>query len=130
MSRHTGNNGAVFSGATEIGCITAYDWTESLSNIDATCMKDTTAQSLADIVQSTGSLSMNFNDGDTGQALVIAGAEFVLQMYDDGETTGDTYDEVPIRIMSVGKSSARGSVITLSGSWESTGALTRENAVA
>lgn len=130
MARHVGNNGAVYSGATEVGCITAWDWTQTQSSIDTTCMKDTETSNIAGRSSTTGNISMNLNDGDTGQATVVVGASLTLKLYMDGETTGDLYDEVTATIDSVSKSVANDSVVTLQCAWTASAPMTRDNAVA
>ena len=130
MGRHIGNNGVVKSGATDVGCITAWDWTQTQSNVDTTCMGDTETTNIAGRNSTTGNVSMNLNDGDTGQATVVTGASLVLQLYMDGDDSGDLYDEVTATVDTVSKSVANDSVVTLTFAWTASVAMTRDNAVA
>jgi hypothetical protein len=123
MSKHIGNNGAVFAGLDEVGCITSWDWSQTQANVDTTCMKDEAATNLPGRTETTGNITVNWNDGDTGQAALVAGAQLTLQLYNDGETAGDLYDEVPVTIDTVSKSVADGSVITKTCAWTATGPL-------
>lgn len=129
MADHIGNNGAVYAGANEVGSITSWDWTSTQPNVDTTAMKDTVATFLAGRSTTTGSFTCNWSESDTGQTSVVAGAALTLKLYNDGETTGDLYDEVPVVIDSVAKSASDGAVITKTCSWTGTGALVEDTAV-
>lgn len=83
--------GKVKSGATPdlVGNVTAFNFSEAAEEIDTSVMGSCTSSSEAGSVKTTGSITVYWDPADTGQGNFAAGSTVNLELYPEGDTTGD-----------------------------------------
>lgn len=90
MARHTGKNGTVKVGGTDIAGLVSFDITEEISVEDITAAGDTWEDHDTTLKKWSGSITMRLDHAGTGQDL-RAGDEIAFQGYTEGDASGKTY---------------------------------------
>tara|TARA_R110000765_G_scaffold130957_2_gene229488 strand:+ start:3649 stop:4035 length:387 start_codon:yes stop_codon:yes gene_type:complete len=91
MATHAGSEGVVFSGSNQINEVRSYTISETGETIEDTSMGDAARTYIASLKTFTGSLDVFWDETDTGQGDLDIGSTIVLNLYPEGNTTGDTY---------------------------------------
>jgi len=92
MATHTGSEGTVKVGSDAIAEIRSFSIEESADTLDITTMGDTARTYLSSLTNFTGSVDVFWDETDTsGQGALTIGAEVTLNLYPEGDTSGDTY---------------------------------------
>ena len=89
MAAYRGCNGLITFGASPVGELTAWTAKAVADEIDASIMGDCTAQSVAGVKKTTGTISCNYDWEDAGQILLKIGEEDTLVIQPTG-ATGNT----------------------------------------
>ena len=96
MATHTGSEGTVKitpsgGSVTAVGEVRSYTIESSAEVIEDTTLGDTDRTYKTGLKTFTGSLEVFFDETDTAQPELDAGAEITFAVYPEGDTSGDTY---------------------------------------
>jgi predicted secreted protein len=92
MATHTGSEGTVKVGSNAIAEIRSFSIEESADTLDDTTMGDTARTYKSSLTTYTGSVDVLWDETDTtGQGALTIGAEVTLNLYPEGDASGDTY---------------------------------------
>ena len=92
MATHTGSEGTVKVGSNAIAEIRSFSIEESADTLEDTTMGDTARTYKSSLTTYTGSVDVLWDETDTtGQGALTIGAEVTLNLYPEGDTSGDTY---------------------------------------
>lgn len=125
MAVHKGSEGTVKVGANAIAEIRSYSIEETSDTLETTTMGDSARTYTPNLTSWSGSVDVYWDETDaTGQGALTVGAEVTLNVYPEGETTGDTYYTGSAIVTSVTTNSSFDGLIEASVSVQGTGALT------
>lgn len=88
---HTGSEGTVKIGSDILAEIRSYTIESSGETIEDTTMGDSARTYKAGLTTFTASFEVYFDETDTAQNAVDAGASITFSVYPEGDTAGDTY---------------------------------------
>lgn len=92
MATHTGSEGTVKVGTDAIAEIRSFSIEESADTLDDTSMGDTARTYKSSLTTYTGSIDVLWDETDTaGQGALTIGSEVTLNLYPEGDVTGDVY---------------------------------------
>ena len=92
MATHTGSEGTVKVGSNAIAEIRSFSIEESADTLEDTSMGDTARTYKSSLTTYTGTVDVLWDETDTnGQGALTIGAEVTLNLYPEGDTSGDTY---------------------------------------
>lgn len=91
MATHAGSEGVVFSGSNQILEVRSYTISETGETLEDTSMGDAARTYIASLKTFTGSLDVFWDETDTGQGDLDIGSTITLNLYPEGNTSGDTY---------------------------------------
>lgn len=92
MATHTGSEGTVKVGANAIAEIRSFSIEESADTLEDTTMGDGARTYKPSLTTYTGTIDVLWDETDTtGQGALTIGAEVTLNLYPEGDTSGDTY---------------------------------------
>lgn len=92
MATHTGSEGTVKVGSDTIAEIRSFSIEESADTLETTTMGDTARTYSSSLTTFTGSVDVFWDETDTsGQGALTIGASVTLNLYPEGDTSGDTY---------------------------------------
>lgn len=91
MATHTGSEGTVKIGSDQLAEVRSYTIESSGETIEDTAMGDAARTYKAGLTTFTASFEVYFDETDTAQGAVDAGASITFSVYPEGETAGDTY---------------------------------------
>jgi predicted secreted protein len=92
MATHTGSEGTVKVGSNAIAEIRSFSIEESADTLEDTTMGDTARTYKSSLTTYTGTVDVLWDETDTtGQGALTIGAEVTLNLYPEGDTSGDTY---------------------------------------
>jgi hypothetical protein len=125
MATSTGKDGAVYVGANAVAEIRDWSLETTSEVVNDTVMGDTWMTNKATQKSWTSSFNAYWDDSDTtGQGALDEGSEVTLNLYPEGNTTGNTYWTGSAIITSVSKSASFDGLIEASFSATGNGALT------
>lgn len=92
MATHAGSEGTVKVGSNAVAEIRSYSIEESADTLEDTSMGDTARTYKPSLTTFSGSLDVLWDETDTtGQGALTIGAEVTLNLYPEGDASGDTY---------------------------------------
>ena len=91
MATHTGSEGTIKIGSDTLGELRSFSLESTAETIEDTAMGDTDRSYKVGLKSFTGSASFFFDETDTAQGNLDAGAEITLNVYPEGAASGDTY---------------------------------------
>ena len=92
MATHTGSEGTVKVGSNAIAEIRSFSMEETADTLEDTTMGDTARTYKSSLTTYTGSVDVLWDETDTtGQGALTIGAEVTLNLYPEGDTSGDVY---------------------------------------
>jgi len=125
MATHAGSEGTVKVGTDAIAEIRTFSIEETADTLDDTSMGDTARTYKASLTTFTGSLDVFWDETDTaGQGALTVGATVTLNLYPEGDTTGDSYLTGSAIVTTRSVSSSHDGLVEMSISVQGTGALT------
>lgn len=125
MATHKGSEGVVKVGTDTVAEITGWSLDETADTIEDTALSDSAKTFLSDLTSWTASADAHWDETDTtGQGALTSGATVTLNLYPEGDVTGDTFWSGSAIVTSISRSGAIGSTISASFSFQGTGALT------
>lgn len=125
MATHKGSEGTVKVGSNAIGEIRSFSIEETADTLEDTTMGDSARTFKPSLTGFTGSVDVLWDEADTtGQGALTVGAEVTLNMYPEGDTSGDTYLTGTAIVTTRSISSSYDGLVEMSISVQGTGALT------
>ena len=125
MATHKGSEGTVHVGANAIAEIRSYSIEETADTLEDTSMGDTARTYKSSLTSFSGSLDVFWDETDTnGQGALDIGAEITLNVYPEGDTSGDVYYSGTAIVTGVTRSASFDGLVEASVSVQGTGALT------
>lgn len=92
MATHTGSEGTVKVGANAIAEIRSFSLEETADTLEDTSMGDSARTYKPSLTSYTGTVDVLWDETDTnGQVALTIGSEITLNVYPEGDTSGDTY---------------------------------------
>lgn len=92
MATHTGSEGTLKVGSSAVAEIRSYTINETGETIEDTSMGDTSRTFKAGLKTFTASVEVFWDETDTtGQGALDVGSEVTLNVYPEGDASGDTY---------------------------------------
>ena len=92
MATHTGSEGTVKVGSDAIAEIRSFSIEETADTLEDTTMGDTARTRKSSLTSFSGSVDVLWDETNTnGQGALTIGAEVTLNLYPEGDTSGDTY---------------------------------------
>ena len=125
MAAHKGSEGLVTAGGSTIGQLTGYSLDETSEVIDQTILSSTSKINVAGTLGFSGSVDLLFDETDTPQMTLVAGASLAFVFLPEGNTSGDYSFTGTGIVNSVSYSAAVDGNVTSTASFDGTGALTR-----
>lgn len=125
MATHKGSEGTVKVGSNSVAEIRSYSLEESADVIEDTSMGDSARTYLSSLTQFSGSLDVFWDETDTsGQGALTVGASVTLNVYPEGDASGDTYYSGTALVTGVSRSASFDGMVEATISVQGTGALT------
>ena len=92
MATHTGSEGTVKVGSNAIAEIRSFSIEETADTLDDTTMGTIARTYKSSLTTFTGTIDVLWDETDaTGQGALTIGASVTLNMYPEGDTSGDVY---------------------------------------
>jgi predicted secreted protein len=125
MAVHKGSEGTLKIGSNAVAEIRSYSIEETGDTLEDTTMGDTARTYLPSLTSWSGSVDVYWDETDTtGQGALTVGAIVTLNLYPEGDVTGDTYYTGSAIVTSVSRSASFDGMVEASISFQGTGALT------
>ena len=124
MATHTGSEGTIKIGSDTLGELRSFTLETTAETIEDTSMGDTSRTYKVGLKSFTGSASVFFDETDTAQTALVAGAEITLNVYPEGASSGDTYYTGSAIVTGRTINSSFDGMVEMEISFQGTGALT------
>lgn len=125
MATHKGSEGTVKVGSNAVAEIRSYSIEESADTLEDTSMGDSARTYKASLTSFSGSLDVFWDETDTsGQGALSIGAEVTLNVYPEGDASGDTYYTGSAIVTGVSRTASYDGLVEASISVQGNGALT------
>lgn len=126
MATHTGSEGTVKVGSNAIAEIRSFSIEQSADTLEDTTMGNTARTYKSSLTSFTGSVDVFWDETDTsGQGALTIGASVTLNLFPEGDTSGDTYLAGTAIVTSRSVSSSFDGLVEMSIGVQGTGALTQ-----
>ena len=125
MATHKGSEGTVKVGSNAVAEIRSYSIEESADTLEDTSMGDSARTYKPSLTNFSGSLDVFWDETDTsGQGALSIGSEVTLNVYPEGDASGDTYYSGSAIVTGVSRTGAFDGLVEASISVQGNGALT------
>ena len=125
MATHQGSEGIVKVGSNSVAEIRSYSIEESADTLEDTSMGDSARTYKPSLTSFSGSLDVFWDETDTsGQGALSIGSEVTLNVYPEGDASGDTYYTGSAIVTGVSRTGAFDGLVEASISVQGNGALT------
>ena len=91
MATHTGVNGVVKIGANTVGEVVSFTLNQTHDTVEDTALSDSMKSYKALRGDATATVECHFDETDTAQEAANSGTEATLELYPEGDTSGDKY---------------------------------------
>jgi len=130
MATHTGSEGTVKVGSDAVAEIRSFSIEETADTLEDTSMGDTARTYKSSLTNYTGTVDVLWDEEDTnGQGSLTIGAEVTLNLYPEGDTSGDTYYSGTAIVTGRTINSSYDGLVEMSISVQGTGALSETTVV-
>ena len=125
MATHKGSEGTVKVGSNAVAEIRSYSIEESADTLEDTSMGDSARTYKPSLTSFSGSLDVFWDETDTsGQGALSIGSEVTLNVYPEGDASGDTYYTGSAIVTGVSRTGSFDGLVEASISVQGSGALT------
>jgi hypothetical protein len=125
MASHIGRDGIVKVGSNAVAEVKSFSIEETADTVETTKMTDTARTHAVTLTSFSGSVDCFWDETDTsGQGALTNGSSVTLNLYPEGDTTGDTYYTGTALVTGVSRSSSFDGMVEATISVQGTGALT------
>jgi len=127
MATHTGSEGTVKVGSDAIAEIRSFSIEETADTLEDTSMGDTARTYKSSLTNYTGTVDVLWDETDsTGQGALTIGTEVTLNLYPEGDTSGDTFYTGSAIVTGRTINSSYDGLVEMSISVQGNGALTED----
>tara|TARA_R100001509_G_scaffold101333_1_gene59319 strand:- start:370 stop:756 length:387 start_codon:yes stop_codon:yes gene_type:complete len=124
MAVHHGKEGEVVVGGSAVGELVSFTLETTGDVVESTQMSDAAKTFIAGRTSFSGSLEMHFDEADSVQTQLVAGASITFKLLPEGSSTGDRKFEGASVITGMSVSQPLDGIVTRSVTFQGTGALT------
>ena len=124
MAVHHGKEGEVTVGGSAVGELVSFTLETTGDVVESTKMADAAKTFIAGRTSFSGSLEMHFDEADSVQTQLTAGASITFKLLPEGSSTGDRKFEGESVITGMSVSQPLDGIVTRSVTFQGTGALT------
>jgi len=125
MAVHKGSEGLVKIGANTVAEVKSYSIEESGDTVETTSLGDTARTYLPSLTTFSGTIECHWDETDTtGQGALTIGAQVTLNLYPEGDDSGDSYYSGDVIVTGVSRSAAMDDIVAATYSFQGNGALT------
>ena len=124
MATHHGKEGVVTAGGTAVGELTGFTLETSADVVEDTALTDATKSFLAGRTSFSGTLEMNFDETDTPQTTLVAGASISFILLPEGNASGDRSFSGTGLVTGMSVNNSMDAIISRTVTFQGTGALT------
>lgn len=125
MTTHAGSEGKVFIGSDQVAEIKSWSLEVNSDTVDTSIIGTSWRKNQATIKSWSGSFEGFWDETDTdGQGALAVGGTVTLNMYPEGDDSGDTYWTGDAIITSISYNASFDGIVEASFSFTGTGALT------
>jgi predicted secreted protein len=124
MATHTGSEGTIKIGSTVLGELRSYTLEQTSDTIEDTSMGDSVRTYKAGLKASSGSASVFFDEADAGQLLCTVGSSITLNLFPEGNQTGDKFYAVDAIVTGYNVSASFDGMVEAEITFQGTGAVT------
>jgi len=124
MATHHGKEGVVTVGGTGVGELTGFTLETSADVVEDTALTDATKSFLAGRTSFSGTLEMNFDETDTPQTSLVAGASISFVLLPEVNASGDRSFSGTGVVTGMSVTNSMDAVISRNVTFQGTGALT------
>ena len=124
MATHTGSEGTIKIGSDVMGELRSFSLESTAETIEDTSMGDASRTYKVGLKTFAGTASVFFDETDTAQGNLDAGAEITLNVYPEGASSGDTYYTGSAIVTGRTINSSFDGMVEMEISFQGTGALT------
>ena len=124
MATHHGKEGVVTAGGTGIGDLTGFTLETSADVVEDTALTDATKSFVAGRTSFSGTLEMHFDETDSPQITLLAGASIAFILLPEGATSGDRSFTGTGIVTGMSVNNSMDAIISRTVTFQGTGALT------
>ena len=124
MATHHGKEGVVTAGGTAVGELTSFTLETTGDVVEDTALTDATKSFVAGRTSFSGTLEMHFDETDSQQTSLIAGATIAFILLPEGNASGDRSFSGSGIVTGMSVNNAMDAVVSRSVTFQGTGALT------
>jgi len=124
MATHHGKEGVVTVGGTAMGEVTSFTLETTGDVVEDTALSDGTKSFVAGRTSFSGTIEMHFDETDTQQETLLAGASIAFVLLPEGNTAGDaSYSGTGI-VTGMSINNSMDAIVSRSVTFQGTGTLT------
>ena len=124
MATHHGKEGVVTAGGTGVGELTSFTLETTGDVVEDTALTDATKSFVAGRTSFSGTLEMHFDETDTPQTTLVAGASISFILLPEGNTAGDRSFSGTGIVTGMSVNNSMDAIISRTVTFQGTGALT------
>jgi len=124
MATHHGKEGVVTAGGTGVGELVSFTLETTGDVVEDTALTDATKSFVAGRTSFSGTLEMHFDETDTPQTTLVAGATIAFILLPEGNASGDRSFAGSGIVTGMSVNNAMDAVVSRSVTFQGTGALT------
>ena len=128
MATHTGSEGTIKIGTDTLGELRSFSLETTGDTIETSNMGTTARTYKAGLTAWSGTASLFWDEMDTAQIALVAGAEITIKVYPEGATAGDKYFTGSAIVTAKSVSASFDGLVESSISFQGTGALSLSTA--
>ena len=124
MATHHGKEGVVTAGGTAVGELTSFTLETTGDVVEDTALTDSTKSFVAGRTSFSGTLEMHFDETDTPQTNLVAGASISFILLPEGNASGDRSFSGTGIVTGMSVNNSMDAIISRTVTFQGTGALT------
>ena len=124
MATHHGKEGVVTVGGTGVGELTGFTLETTGDVVEDTALTDATKSFVAGRTSFSGTLEMHFDETDTPQTTLLAGASIAFILLPEGSASGDRSFTGTGIVTGMSVNNSMDAIISRTVTFQGTGALT------
>jgi hypothetical protein len=124
MATHHGKEGVVTAGGTGVGELTSFTLETTGDVVEDTALTDATKSFVAGRTSFSGTLEMHFDETDSPQTSLVAGASLAFILLPEGNASGDRSFSGTGIVTGMSVNNSMDAIISRTVTFQGTGALT------
>ena len=124
MATHHGKEGVVKAGGTAVGELTSFTLETTGDVVEDTALSDATKSFVAGRTSFSGTLEMHFDETDSPQTSLVAGASIAFILLPEGDASGDRSFTGTGIVTGMSVNNSMDAIVSRTVTFQGTGALT------